>query len=91
MKTNSAVKDEENARSSRRARQPRKTRTRTIWRLELRCGHTAFGLAAEPHREGLVRPCYPCGGYVRILVSTPTMFKIPHEEPSRRVNADEVA
>lgn len=66
----------EGAVTKRPRRVVRKYKIRGVWRLELACGHTAFALISEAHREGLVRFCYPCDRYSRIVTSTETRFKV---------------
>ena len=58
----------------------RKYKIRGLWRLELACGHTAFSLISETHREGLARFCHSCDRYARILSSTESHFKVSDKE-----------
>lgn len=57
------------------SRPSRKYKLRKVWRLELACGHVAFGVAGEACRSGLARFCYACDRYVMISNELESTFK----------------
>lgn len=49
---------------------------RSIWRLELACGHIAFALSGDPHHTGRGYFCHACDTHERIEDSKASTFKV---------------
>lgn len=75
---------------AKRPRRPvRKYHVRKIWRLELACGHIAYGVAGEACSKGLARFCYGCDRYVMISNELESTFKTSDKSSRISINHHE--